>query len=306
MPAHEPDLLGVYLEQIGGIPLLTAADEVELARRVEAGLYAGHLITRRPHRDGAYEAVSHAELCEIRDEGLRAKDVLIRSNLRLVVAAARRYAQRGLPLLDAIQEGNLGLIRAVEKFDYRRGYKFSTYGMWWIRQAIERGIHDKGRTVRLPTHVGEELSRLTRLDRRLAVELGREPRDAELAEVAGRTVAEVTTLRRLARDTVSLDLPVGENSESSLGDMIVDENGPQVQELTEQRALSAELRALVTALPPREAFVIRQRYGLAGSEAATYGTIADHLGLTRERVRQLERQALKRLRRRSPVTAWAS
>ncbi|GAA2267994.1 sigma-70 family RNA polymerase sigma factor [Nonomuraea roseoviolacea subsp. roseoviolacea] len=304
MPAHEPDLLGVYLKQIGDIPLLSAADEVELARRVEAGLYAGHLIARAP--DGDRDAASLAELREIRDEGRRAKELLIRSNLRLVVSAARRYAQRGLPLLDVIQEGNLGLMRAVEKFDYKRGYKFSTYGMWWIRQAIERGIHDKSRTVRLPTHVGEELSRLARTGRRLAAELGREPRDAELAEAAGRTVAEVTGLRRLAQDTVSLDLPVGEHGESNLGDLIADEDGPQVHELTEQRAMSAELRALVTALPPREAFIIRQRYGLAGREVATYGTIADHMGLTRERVRQLERQALKRLRGGTPVVAWAS
>ncbi|MEU8359292.1 sigma-70 family RNA polymerase sigma factor [Nonomuraea sp. NPDC048882] len=297
MSADEPDLLGMYLEQIGKIPLLSAAEEVDLARRIEAGLYAGHLIGRG---EGTPEL--H---CVARD-GRRAKDLLIRSNLRLVVAAARRYSYRGLPLPDVIQEGNLGLIRAVEKFDYTRGYKFSTYGMWWIRQAIERGIHDKSRTVRLPIHMAEELSRLVRVERRLAAELGREPTEAELGAVAERSPAQVAALRRLGQETVSLDLPVGEHGDSRIGDMIADEEGPQVQELAERRALGAELRALVTTLPPREAFVISCRYGLAGQEAQSCTQIAERLGLTRERVRQLEKQALRRLREGSPLLAWAS
>ncbi|MEV5892135.1 sigma-70 family RNA polymerase sigma factor [Nonomuraea fuscirosea] len=297
MSADEPDLLGMYLEQIGRIPLLSAADEVNLARRIEAGLYAGHLIER---------GEGTPELHRVARDGRRAKDLLIRSNLRLVVAAARRYSYRGLPMLDVIQEGNLGLIRAVEKFDYTRGYKFSTYGMWWIRQAIERGIHDKSRTVRLPIHVAEELSRLIRVERRLAAELGREPTEAELGEVAERSPAQVAALRRLGQEMVSLDLPVGEHGESRIGDMIADEEGPQVQELTERRALGAELRAVVTTLPPREAFVIRRRYGLAGQEAQSYTEIAEQLGLTRERIRQLEKQALRRLRQGGPLLAWAS
>ncbi|AQZ69402.1 RNA polymerase principal sigma factor HrdC [[Actinomadura] parvosata subsp. kistnae] len=297
MSAEEPDLLGTYLEQIGKTPLLSAADEVELARRIEAGLYAGHLIERG-------EGTPELELVAL--DGKRAKDLLIRSNLRLVVSAARRYSYRGLPLLDIIQEGNLGLIRAVEKFDYTRGYKFSTYGMWWIRQAIERGIHDKSRTVRLPIHVAEELSRLIRVERQLAAELGREPTDAELASAAERSAAQVAALRRLGQDMVSLDVPVGEHGEGRIGDMIADEDGLQVQELTELRALSAELREVVTTLPPREAFVIRLRYGLTGEEVRTYTEIAQHLGLTRERIRQLEKQALRRLRQGKPLLAWAS
>ncbi|MEV0310200.1 sigma-70 family RNA polymerase sigma factor [Nonomuraea fuscirosea] len=297
MSADEPDLLGTYLEQIGKIPLLSAADEVDLARRIEAGLYAGHLIER---------GEGTPELHRVARDGRRAKDLLIRSNLRLVVAAARRYSYRGLPMLDVIQEGNLGLIRAVEKFDYTRGYKFSTYGMWWIRQAIERGIHDKSRTVRLPIHVAEELSRLIKVERRLAAELGREPTEAELGEVAERSPAQVAALRRLGQEMVSLDLPVGEHGESRIGDMIADEEGPQVQEFTERRALGAELRAVVTTLPPREAFVIRRRYGLAGQEAQSYTEIAEQLGLTRERIRQLEKQALRRLREGGPLLAWAS
>ncbi|MEV0996575.1 sigma-70 family RNA polymerase sigma factor [Nonomuraea sp. NPDC050202] len=297
MSAEEPDLLGTYLEQIGKTPLLSAADEVELARRIEAGLYAGHLIERG-------EGTPELELVAL--DGKRAKDLLIRSNLRLVVSAARRYSYRGLPLLDIIQEGNLGLIRAVEKFDYTRGYKFSTYGMWWIRQAIERGIHDKSRTVRLPIHVAEELSRLIRVERQLATELGREPTDVELAEVAERSPGQVAALRRLGQDMVSLDIPVGEHGEGRIGDMIADEDGLQVQELTELRALSAELRQVVTTLPPREAFVIRLRYGLTGEEVHSYTEIAQCLGLTRERIRQLEKQALRRLRQGGPLLAWAS
>ncbi|MGP3910976.1 sigma-70 family RNA polymerase sigma factor [Nonomuraea sp. 10N515B] len=297
MSAEEPDLLGTYLEQIGKTPLLSAADEVDLARRIEAGLYAGHLIER---------GAGTPELELVALDGQRAKDLLIRSNLRLVVATARRYAFRGLPLLDVIQEGNLGLIRAVEKFDYRRGYKFSTYGMWWIRQAIERGIHDKSRTVRLPVHVAEELSRLIRVTRQLASELGRKPTDAELAEAAERSPEQVASLRVLGQEVVSLDIPVGENGEGRIGDMIADENGLQVQEATERRAMSDELHQVVTMLPPREAFVIRLRYGLSGQQVQTYTEIGEQLGLTRERIRQLEKQALKRLRQGGPLLSWAS
>ncbi|TMR17091.1 sigma-70 family RNA polymerase sigma factor [Nonomuraea turkmeniaca] len=297
MSAEDPDLLGMYLEQIGKTPLLSAADEVDLARRIEAGLYASHLIER---------GASTPELAAVARDGQRAKDLLIRSNLRLVVATARRYAFRGLPILDVIQEGNLGLIRAVEKFDYRRGYKFSTYGMWWIRQAIERGIHDKCRTVRLPSHVAEELSRLIRAERQLAAELGRDPTDVELAEAADRSPDQVAALRVLGQDIVSLDIPIGEHGEGRIGDMIADEDGLQVQESAERRALSDELHQVVTMLPPREAIVIRLRYGLSGQQVQTYTEIGEQLGLTRERIRQLEKQALKRLRQGGPLLAWAS
>jgi RNA polymerase sigma factor (sigma-70 family) len=297
MSAEEPDLLGLYLQQIGVIPLLSAADEVDLAKRIEAGLYAGHLIGR---------GAGSPELEDVRRDGERAKELLIRSNLRLVVAAARKFAHRGLPMTDVVQEGNLGLMRAVEKFDYRRGYKFSTYGMWWIRQAIERGIHDKSRTVRLPIHVAEELARLLTVERRLAVELGRDPGLDELAEAAGRSVRQVARLRMLAQETVSLDMPVGDRGEGRIGDLIADEDGLEVQELTERRALGAELNRLVTSLPPREAYIIRLRFGLAGREIMTYTEIAARMGLTRERIRQLEKQAFKRLREGGPLLAWAS
>ncbi|WP_084965442.1 sigma-70 family RNA polymerase sigma factor [Thermoactinospora rubra] len=291
------DALGDYLREIGRTRLLTAAEEVDLARRIEAGLYADHLLRHGPHS---------AELERVRRDGLAAKDRLIRANLRLVVAAAKRYAHRGLPLLDVIQEGNLGLIRAVEKFDYARGYKFSTYAMWWIRQAIERGLNDKSRTVRLPVHVAETVSRLTRVERRLLTDLGREPRDDELAAAVGRSPDEIAWLRRLAQETLSLDLPVGEHGESRIGDLIVDDDGPHVPELMEQQALGSQVRRLVRLLPPREAYIVTARYGLAGGPAQTYREIADTMGLTRERIRQLEKQALKRLRERRDLTAWAS
>ncbi|WP_431899719.1 sigma-70 family RNA polymerase sigma factor [Nonomuraea sp. bgisy101] len=291
------DLLGDYLKEIGRIPLLAAEDEVDLARRVEVGLYAAHLLAHGDDRP---------ELPALVRDGRRARDRLIRANLRLVVSAAKRYAHRGLPLLDVIQEGNLGLIRAVEKFDYKRGYKFSTYGMWWIRQAIERGINDTSRTVRLPVHVAEEVARLSRIARRLSTDLGREPAEDELADAAGRTVEQIAGLRRLAQETISLDTPVGENGEASVGDLIADDDIPQVQELAEVRALAAELRGLVRELPVREAFIIRRRYGLAGGKVLTHQELADRLGLTRERIRQLERQALRRLREGGPLLAWAS
>jgi RNA polymerase primary sigma factor len=297
MAAEDSDLLGVYLQQIGRTPLLTAAEEVELAKRVEAGLYAAHLLAGGADRPG---------LDLVRREGVLAKDQLIRANLRLVVAVAKRYVRRGLPLLDLIQEGNLGLIRAVEKFDHKRGYKFSTYGMWWIRQAIERGINDTGRTVRLPVHVAEELTRLARLRRRLAADLGREPADEEVAAAAGRTPAEISGLRRMALETVSLDLPVGEKGEHRVGDLIADGDALQIHEQTELRAMTAELMEELELLPAREVYVLTLRYGLAGQRVRSYREIAETLGLTRERIRQLEKQALRRLREGEPLPAWAS
>ncbi|RSN07393.1 RNA polymerase subunit sigma [Nonomuraea sp. WAC 01424] len=246
MSAAEPDLLGLYLKQIGKTPLLSAADEVDLARRIEAGLYAGHLIER---------GADTSELQLVVRDGRRAKDKLIRSNLR---------------------------------------------------QAIERGIHDKSRTVRLPIHVAEELSRLLRIGRQLAADLGREPTDGELAASAELSRAQVAALRRAGQEMISLDIPVGELGEGRIGDMIADEDGLEVQELTERRAMSADVQHVVTSLPPREAFVIRLRYGLTGQQAQSYTEIAARLGLTRERIRQLERQALKRLRQDGPLLAWAS
>jgi RNA polymerase primary sigma factor len=310
-PRHddEPDLVGQYLAQIGSTPLLTADEEVELAKRIEAGVYATELL--RAADDGAahLSEARRRELAAVAAEGRAAKDHMIRANLRLVVAAARKHARRGLPFLDVVQEGNLGLIRAVEKFDYAKGFKFSTYAMWWIRQAIERGLAEQSRTVRLPAHVSETVSKINRIDRDLSRVLGREPTVTEVAEEAGLPVERVVELRRVARDSVSLDTPVGDDGETTLGELIEDSDVLQAADVAEQRALTASLRELVATLPPREATIIGLRFGLEDGQPHTLQEVADRVGLTRERVRQLEKKAIAELRdpqRHEPVLAWAS
>jgi RNA polymerase primary sigma factor len=225
------------------------------------------------------------------------------------VSAARKHSRRGLPFLDVVQEGNLGLIRAVEKFDYTKGFKFSTYAMWWIRQAIERGMAEQARTVRLPVHVSETISKLTRVDRELQRTLGRDPTVDEVANEVGLPVPRVIELRRLTRDSVSLDTPIGDDGETSLGDLIEDSDVVEASAVAEFHALTDELRALLETLPPREATIIRLRFGLDDGHQYTLQEIADRIGLTRERVRQLEKHALAELRhpqRREPLLAWAS
>ncbi|MGI5489242.1 sigma-70 family RNA polymerase sigma factor [Microtetraspora malaysiensis] len=322
-PHDEQDLLGQYLSQIGRTPLLSAQDEVDLARRIEAGLYARHLLEemgagdpenqghegpRVPGQRGAEgEQARLEELREIVQDGEAAKDHMLRANLRLVVAAAKKYGHRGWPLLDVIQEGNLGLIRAVEKFDYAKGFKFSTYAMWWIRQAIERGLADKSRTVRLPVHILEQLSKVTRAERHLERHLGHEPTEEEIAAASGQSVEALAELRRLAHDTVSLDMVVGEDGETRMGDLIADAEVVPVSEVLECRVLAEQLRSLVDTLPDREAYIVTLRYGLGDGKTHTYQEIGDRLGLTRERIRQLERQALRSLRQPEhiqPLLSW--
>jgi RNA polymerase primary sigma factor/RNA polymerase nonessential primary-like sigma factor len=314
-PYDEPDLLGQYLAQIGRTALLTAEEEVELARRIEAGVYARHLLdeadregTAQADGGAGLDAERRAELEEVVADGEMAKDHMVRANLRLVVSAAKKFYHRGWPLLDLIQEGNLGLMHAVEKFDYARGFKFSTYATWWIRQFIERGLADKSRTVRLPVHVVEQVARVNRVERELEIKLGREPAEEDVAEAVGITVEELAGLRGASHEVVSLDTPVGGDEETRMGDLIADAEVAPPSEVLEHRALVEQLRDLVDRLPEREAMIISMRYGLADGKPHTLREIGERIGLTRERVRQLERQALGSLRkpeRVQPLMAWA-
>jgi RNA polymerase primary sigma factor len=306
----DPDLVRFYLDEIGATPLLSAAEEVELAKRIEAGVYAERLL-HEADAGGTKRRLSAKRRHELElaaQDGARARDHMIRANLRLVVSVAKKYSGRDVPFLDVIQEGNLGLIRAVEKFDYEKGFKFSTYAMWWIRQAIQRGMAEQSRTVRLPVHVVEDLSRLGRAQRELRLRLGREPSPEEVAAEADRPLDKVVELLKVARQPVSLDTPVGEDGETRVGDLIEDADALVASELVEFRGLADELRALVDTLAPREALIVAMRFGLYDGHPRTLQEIANHLGLTRERVRQLEKESLAALRdpeRHRALLAWA-
>jgi RNA polymerase primary sigma factor len=305
---EDPDLVRFYLDEIGTTPLLTAEQEVDLAKRIEAGLYAEQLLRDADEHGRPLPAGLRRELQLIEADGAAAKEHMVRANLRLVVSVAKKFSGRDVPFLDVVQEGNLGLIRAVEKFDYTRGFKFSTYAMWWIRQAIQRGLGELGRTVRLPVHVVEELTRLNRIERTLHTQLGREPTIEELAEETDRPVDKVVELRRLARHPISLDTPVGDDGDTRIGDLIEDDDAVQASDAAEFAALTKQLHALVESLPPRQATIVAMRYGLYDGRPRTLQEIAAHLGLTRERVRQLEKEALAELRhpdRSAPLLAWA-
>ena len=306
----DADLVRRYLNQVAATPLLTAADEVELAKRIEVGLYAAELL-RSGGDDGSNGSREQRQrdLRQLAAEGQAAKDRMVRANLRLVVSVARKHSRRGLSLLDVIQEGNLGLIRAVEKFDYAKGFKFSTYAVWWIRQSIDRGIAEQTRNVRLPTDVVEQIARLGRLDRRFQLEHGREPTIAELAEAAGLAEARVIELRRVAVDSLSLDTPVGPDGDVRVADLIEDTDVLAAHDVVEFRALAEQLRAVVDRLPPREAMIITWRFGLNDGNRRSLQEIAERLGLTKERIRQLEKAALVKLRSpesSDPLLAFAS
>jgi RNA polymerase primary sigma factor/RNA polymerase nonessential primary-like sigma factor len=296
----DADLVRRYLAQVAATPLLTAAEEVELAKRIEAGVYAAQLRSKPEWRGGMSDAVL-AELVRI---GERAKDQMIRANLRLVVSEAKRYAYRGLAFLDLVQEGNLGLIRAVEKFDFTKGVKFSTYAVWWIRQTIRRGLAAQARTIRLPVRYVEQLGRLARSEQRLRLELGTEPTSSELAEATGMSTTDIGRLRRLARVSVSLDMPVGEDGRGTVSDLIADPEVLHTVDVVEGEALAGQLRSLVDALPPAEALVLTLRYGLDSADPRTIHEVADQIGLSHERIRQLEKKALAWLRVRL-LSSWA-
>jgi RNA polymerase primary sigma factor len=298
----ERDLVRTYLEEIGRTPLLDAEQEVELAKAIEAGLYGERLLAER--RAGGADAAAadpadptDAELERLVEAGRRAKDKFLRANLRLVVSVARKYTGRGVPLLDLIQEGNVGLVRAVEKFDYRRGYKFSTYATWWIRQAVGRAVAEQSRTIRVPVAVSESLAKLTRARRDLVARLDREPNEVELAEVMGIPPEKVTELRGWVRDPVSLDLVIGDDEESTLGDFIGDDDtAANPEQLVIAASERDGVQRLLGRLEPKAAEMLRWRYGLMDGRTHTLTEVGERFGIGREGVRRIERESLKQLR----------
>jgi len=290
--AEERDLVGVYLHEISKTPLLDAAQEVDLAKAVEAGLYAEHLLDT----DEQPKGVTRDELERLVVAGERAKDQFIRANLRLVVSIARRYVRSGMPMLDLIQEGNTGLVRAVEKFDYIRGYKFSTYATWWIRQAISRAIAQQERTVRLPVHLVEDVNRMRSAARQLTREQGNEPEPEQLATALGVPVEPVNELIRWSQDTVSLDTPVGDDGDTNLGDLVADSDAPSPEDVVLAGLERQRIEALLNHLDDRSAGIMRARYGLEDGREHSLTEVASRFSLSRERIRQLEIQALGRLR----------
>jgi RNA polymerase sigma factor (sigma-70 family) len=294
------DSVGLYLDEIARTPLLDAAAEVELSKTIEAGLYAEHLLAvgrvgRK--KGGAPMTATEAELEWLAEEGHKAVTQFINANLRLVVSIARRYGRAQMPMLDLIQEGNTGLIRAVEKFDYTKGYKFSTYATWWVRQAITRGIAQQARVVRLPVHVVEELNQVGGARRTLERQLGRDPEPEEIAAELGMDVERVLDLIAWGRDHVSLDTPVDDDGDTSLGDLMAQETAPGPDDTVLDVESRARLDALVGQLDERAADIIRARYGLLDGRQHKRADIGARHGISAERVRQLEREALQKLRR---------
>jgi RNA polymerase nonessential primary-like sigma factor len=301
------DLVRVYLNGIGKTALLTAAQEVDLARRIEAGVFAQHVLDQAAPDE--LEKQYASDLRAIVRDGRRARNHLLEANLRLVVSLAKRYTGRGMPLLDLIQEGNLGLIRAVEKFDYSKGFKFSTYATWWIRQAITRGMADQARTIRLPVHLVEQVNKLARIKRDLHQKLGRDATHEELATESGIAEEKIADLLDHARDPVSLDMPVGSEEEAPLGDFIEDGEATDAETTVISHLLHDDLRRVLATLEEREQAVIRMRYGLDDGQPRTLDQIGRRFGLSRERVRQIEREVMAKLRigeRADRLRAYAS
>jgi RNA polymerase nonessential primary-like sigma factor len=299
------DLVRVYLNGIGRTALLTAEQEVELAKQIEVGLYAKHVLATRKR----LSAVKKKDLAQLVREGESARAHLLEANLRLVVSLAKRYTGRGMPLLDLIQEGNLGLIRAMEKFDYAKGFKFSTYATWWIRQAITRGMADQSRTIRLPVHLVEQVNKLARIKRELHQQLGREATDDELSSESGIPAEKIADLLDHSRDPVSLDMPVGSDEEAPLGDFIEDAEATSAENAVIAGLLHSDVRSVLSTLDEREQQVIRLRFGLDDGQPRTLDQIGRMFGLSRERVRQIEREVMSKLRqgeRAERLRAYAS
>jgi RNA polymerase primary sigma factor len=286
------DSVHTYLQSIGRTSLLTAEQEVDLAKRIEAGLFAEHKLETASRLHENYRR----DLELVAEDGRSAKAHMLEANLRLVIAVAKRYSDRGLPLLDLIQEGNLGLIRAVEKFDYTKGYKFSTYAMWWIRQAIQRGFADSARTIRVPVHMLERLNKLSRVERDLHQKLGRDPTPEELAVEMGLSPDQIERLLRDTRQPISLDNTLSDEGKTSIGDRIEDIDALDVSERMDREERAEQLRAALGTLAPREALIMALRFGLYDGNPHTLDEIGRALGLTRERIRQLIKQSLSKLR----------
>jgi RNA polymerase primary sigma factor len=290
------DSVRAYLKQISKVALLTAEQEVDLAKRIEAGLFAAERMRRSEDYAEKLSPQLRRDLCWIVRDGQRANHHLLEANLRLVVSQAKRYTGRGMALLDLIQEGNLGLIRAVEKFDYTRGYKFSTYATWWIRQAITRALADQTRAIRIPVHMVEVINKLRRIDRDLRHDLCREPTPAELATEMDITPDKVLELWQYAREPVSLDQTIGEEGDSPLGDLIEDSEAVVAEDAISFTLLQDHVQSVLATLSEREASIIRLRFGFTDGQPRTLGEIGQLYGLTRERIRQLELKTIAKLR----------
>ncbi|OBH55467.1 RNA polymerase sigma factor [Mycobacterium sp. E2479] len=290
------DSVRAYLKQIGKVALLNAEEEVELAKRIEAGLYATQLMTEMTERGDKLPAAQRRDMVWICRDGDRAKNHLLEANLRLVVSLAKRYTGRGMAFLDLIQEGNLGLIRAVEKFDYTKGYKFSTYATWWIRQAITRAMADQARTIRIPVHMVEVINKLGRIQRELLQDLGREPTPEELAKEMDITPEKVLEIQQYAREPISLDQTIGDEGDSQLGDFIEDSEAVVAVDAVSFTLLQDQLQSVLETLSEREAGVVRLRFGLTDGQPRTLDEIGQVYGVTRERIRQIESKTMSKLR----------
>jgi len=285
------DTIGLYLKEVGRVPLLTAVEEVELAQRIERGRFAREELAR-----GNVTPRRRMELQMLIEDGWAAREHLITANSRLVISVAKKYMGRGVPFLDLIQEGNIGLIRAAKKFDYRRGHKFSTYATWWIRQAVTRAIADQGRTIRVPVHMGDQINKLLRVQHQLTQRLGRDPSVEELAVSLEVTPQKVENMIQVARRPLSLETPTDDEEDSVLGDFIQDDEFPAPDDTATYNLLREHLENVLDGLPPREVRILQLRYGLLDGQAYTLEEVGRKMGVTRERVRQIEAQALSRLR----------
>lgn len=285
------DTIGLYLKEVSRIPLLTAEEEVDLAQRIERGRMAREELAR-----GRVNKARRQDLRNFIEDGWAAREHIITANSRLVISVAKKYMGRGVPFLDLIQEGNIGLIRATKKFDYRRGHKFSTYATWWIRQAVTRAIADQGRTIRVPVHMGDQINKLLRIQHQLTQKLSRNPTVEELAEALDVPPKKVENMIQVARRPLSLETPTDSEEDSVLGDFIEDDEVPAPDDTATYNLLKEHLEIVMGSLPPREVRILQLRYGLLDGQAYTLEEVGRKMGVTRERVRQIEAQALGRLR----------